>query len=143
MSMLSPAAAAAKWSRNTQAATKSMQDGVNAVTQSPTEKAAQAVDRQVQGVIRAQQEGRTQAALRAVSLDSWKQSMINKGIPRVAQGVQASVSKMEKFNAAFYPHLQTGLQMLESMPRGGLSENINRAVAMMNHNASFRKGTSY
>ena len=140
MAMPSPAVAAQNWSTGMQNATQKITQGVNAVTVAPTSLAAQAVDRMVAGIQRAAATGKIQAALQAVSLTDWKEAMLNKGVPRIAQGATAAKGKMQAFLTQFLPHIQAGLAQIDStMPRGELEQNINRAVAMMRHNASFRK----
>lgn len=139
MTTLSPQALAQKWARNIGAATESIKAGVNAVTVSPTEKAARAQDQYLLGVQRAVSDGKYAAGLRRVTLADWQQAMLNKGIPRVASGAMAAQPKMESFLSEFLPHVQAGQRMLESMPRGDIQQNIARAVAMIEHNAKFRR----
>lgn len=128
-----------KWQRNTSGSIQSYKDGINAVTQSPTEKAAAAVDRQVAGVQRAAAEGKTQRALLRVSLADWRKAAIDKGANRLASGVQAAVGKVESFLGEFLPYVEQGRDQLSSMPRGDVEQNIQRMVAMVRHNAAFRR----
>lgn len=130
---------AAKWRQRTAAATQAMEDGVNAVTEAPTHKAAAAVDRMVAGVQRAAAEGKIQAGLLRVDLASWKKSMREKGIPRIATGVAAAEGDFGAFMAEFMPHIEQGKQKLKSMPRGTIEQNIARMVETVRHNASFRR----
>jgi hypothetical protein len=135
----SPQAVADKWSRNLGGATKSIQDGVAEVTVAPTQRAAERVNAYLAGTQRAVSDGRFQAGLRRVSLEDWKQAMLIKGVPRVAAGANAAKDKMAGFMAEWLPHMDAGVRALESMPRGDLQSNIARAVAMMEHNARFRR----
>jgi len=139
MAKMSPSQIAEKWSRNLGASTASIQAGVDAVTVSPTEKAARAVDNYVSGVQRAVADGKYVAGLRRVSLSDWQQAMKGKGIARIASGAAAARPKMEAFLVEFLPHVEAGQRALESMPRGDLQTNIARAVRMMEHNATFRR----
>jgi hypothetical protein len=138
MAMVSPATAAANWSRSLAASTEKIKAGVNSVNESPTAKAARRADAYLAGIQRAVADGRWQDSLNAVSLESWKQDMLNKGLPRIASGATAAQAKMQNFLTQFLPHVQQGKAMLESMPRGGLEENIQRMTAMVRHNAQFR-----
>jgi hypothetical protein len=139
MAKISASQAAQKWNRNLAGSTQAIKDGVNAVTVSPTEKAARQADAYAQGVARAVADGSYQAGLRKVTLDDWKTAMTSKGIPRIASGAQAAVGKMEDFLTEFLPHVEAGQRMLESMPRGDIQQNIQRAVAMIEHNAKFKR----
>lgn len=137
MAMPTPQQFAKNWSRGMSGATDKLRAGINAVTESPTAKAALAVDRQVAGVVRAAADGRTQAALNAVTTEMWKTAMIEKGIPRIAQGAATAEPKVARFAAEFLPFLAAGVQQLP--PRGGLEENLQRANVMARHNAAFRR----
>lgn len=137
--MLSPAQIAANWASGMANSTEKMRNGINAVTEAPTAKAARAVDRMVAGVQRAAAEGKIQAGLEAVTLEDWKRAMLDKGLGRVASGAQGAKGSFQDFMNEFIPHLQAGQRELETMPRGDLEANIARANAMMRHNARFRR----
>jgi hypothetical protein len=134
-----PKQIASKWARNLQGAQGAIQEGVRSVTESPTEKAARRADAYVQGVQRAAADGKWQEALRSVSLEQWREAMLVKGVGRVGTGAQAAIPKVEAFLSEFLPHVEAGQRKLASMPRGDLSANIARAVAMIEHNAQFRR----
>lgn len=136
--MPSAATVAQNWQRGMANSSEKLKQGIQNVTQSPTAKAANRIDAMVAGVQRAAASGKTQAALNAVTLEDWKKAMLDKGVGRVAAGAAASVPKFQAFMQKFLPHLQSGLAQLDSMPRGDLEANINRANAMMRHNAQFR-----
>lgn len=127
-----------KYARNLAGSGDTVKEGVRNVTVSPTEKAAQAIDRYVQGVMRSAQDGTTAAALREVSLSEWQKDMIEKGIPRMMQAAPQAAIEHGKFMAAFMPHVEAGQRKLESMPRGDFSQNIQRMVANAEHNKSFK-----
>ncbi len=137
--MQSPTELARKWAKNLGSAGESIKAGVNAVTESPTAKAARQVDAYQQGVLRSVADGKYQAGLRRVTLEDWRKAMLEKGAPRVAAGASAAIPKMENFLGEFLPHLEQGQRLLESMPRGDISQNIARAVAMIEHNSKFRR----
>ena len=65
--------------------------------------------------------------------------MLEKGLSRVGTGASQAMPKFADFMSEFIPHLQAGVRALETMPRGDLSQNVARAVAMMQHNARFRR----
>jgi len=137
--MKSPQDVARKWARNLAASTDSIKSGVQNVTVSPTESAARRIDAQVEGVRRAAESGKTQRNLRRVTRDDWVQATLSKGLPRIPSGAQAAVPKMESFMSEWLPFEEQLKQKLASMPRGGLQENIARAVAAMEHNAAFSR----
>jgi hypothetical protein len=132
-----PATVAAKWARNLSAAGDSIRAGVAAVNVAPTQKAAARVDAYVQGVARAAQSGKFQRGLNRVSLQSWQDSMVNKGLPRVASGATAAKDKVTAFLQKWLPYQDQLKSKLASMPRGDLQTNIQRAITAMEHNAAF------
>ena len=138
MPAATPQQAAQNWANNLSAATARVKSGVQSVSTSPTQLAANAVDRQVAGVQAAAASGKTQRALQAVSLADWQNAMINKGIPRIASGAQAAIPKMTNFLNQFIPYVQAGVQQLSQMPRGDIEQNIARATFMMRYNAGFK-----
>lgn len=136
MPMITPDQAQAKWVRNTQAATQSVTDGVNAVTTAPGQKAAANKAGWLAGINAAADKWATKVA--AVSLGQWQQSMITDGIPRMQQGVQSKQANYGAFAAKFYPYVQAGAAQIAAMPKGGTEAGINRAVAMIRYNAAFK-----
>ena len=132
-----PRKVAEDWSRGMSGSTQKIKAGVQAVTESPTAKAADAVDRMVAGVIRAQQSGKTERALRAVSLDDWKRAFIEKGLQRIASGATTGKAKMAAFLQDWLPHVE---QVRASLPpRGDMQQNIARMVANVEGLANFKK----
>lgn len=139
MAKQSPQQIAQKWNRNLAGSTEAIKNGVAAVTVSPTEKAARQADAYAAGVAAAVASGKYQSALRKVTLDDWQKAMLTKGVSRIASGAQAAVGKVEDFLTEFLPHVEAGQRMLESMPRGDIQQNIQRAIAMIEHNAKFKR----
>ena len=65
--------------------------------------------------------------------------MLTKGLPRIASGAAQAEPKFQAFMSEFMPHIEQGLRQLQGMPRGDLNQNIQRMVAMVQHNARFRR----
>lgn len=133
---------AAKWQTNTARAVQSYKDGINAVTVSPMEAAANQAQAYVAGVQRAVDSGKYQAGLRRVSLTQWKQMATDKGATRLADGSKAAQPKMESFMNEWLPYVTRVAQTVKAMPKGGLENGINRAVAQIQGNAAFRRSGS-
>jgi len=136
--MLNATQIANNWSNGMSAAGEKVRAGIQAVTESPTAKAARRTDAMLAGLQRAIADGKVQRGLEAVSLEDWKQAALNKGVGRIAAGAAAAKPKMQEFFTQFIPHLEAGMRELENMPRGDVEQNIARATAMMRHNAKFR-----
>jgi len=129
-----------KWVNGLSQATDRLTKGVQAVQVSPGQKAAAQSAKWLQRVTASQDKWRTRVG--AVTLADWQQAMINVGIPRVAQGAQAKQHKMEAFMNQFLPYLSAGVARIDAMPSVTLEDNINRAVAMIRHNAGFKRGAA-
>jgi hypothetical protein len=139
----SPQVIAQRWANGMSGAGEKMRAGIQAVTVSPTSKAAARADAYLAGVQRAVASGKYRAALERVTLEDWRTAAINKGIPRVAAGATEAKGKFQSFMAEFIPFLENGLRQLDTMPRGDLETNINRAVTMMRYNATFKRSGNF
>lgn len=134
---LDPTAGTQKWKQNLSAAGPAMQAGIQAVTVSPTEQAAAAVDRQVAGVQAAAASGKTAARLRRVSLSQWQQAAISKGVPRLATGAAAGASKYQDFANRFYPVMQSASDQAKALPKGGIENALARIRVVLQAAKSF------
>lgn len=128
MAIPTPTEAAAKWSRNLKAAKPSIVAGVNAVTSSPMEKAAQKQDQYVAGVQAAAESGKWAAGLRSKTLGDWKQAVLGKGMQRLESGVTAAEPKMLQFQSEFLPFVAQVQQAVNSMPDNSESDRDNKML---------------
>ena len=135
-----PDQAQAKWVQRLSSSTQAITDGVNGVTVAPGQKAAAQRQKWLTNVTAAADKWARNTG--AVSLQTWQQYMTSVGIPRIAQGAQAKQAKYGAFAAQFFPHLEQGISKVNQMPSTTLEDNINRAVTMMRHNASFKRATT-
>lgn len=135
-----PQAATTKWVNNLSAATDRMTAGAQAVQTAPGQLAAAAADKWLARVTAAK--AKFAANVSAVSLQSWQNSYINIGIPRVAQGANAKQGKMLNFMNQWLPYLQTGVATIDKMPSVTLQDGIARATAMITYNSKFKRQVS-
>jgi hypothetical protein len=135
-----PAAATQKWVTNLSNSTQAMTRGVQAVTTSPGQAAAAAADKWLMKVT--QSKDKFARRVGSVSLSDWQNSMTQYGIGRVAQGAQAKQGKMLSFQQEFLPYLAQGVAQVDRLPKTTLEDGINRAVAMIRHNANFKRSGS-
>lgn len=127
------------WAERGAASAETVRAGVNAVTQNPAAKAAQAVDTWAANVQKAKQ--KFVDGLSRVTLQSWKASMTGKGLTNMAAGYAdpQTQAKFLAFMRAWLPYVRDGAAQVRAMPKGTLEQGIARAVAMIRHNAQFRK----
>jgi hypothetical protein len=137
MAKLDPAAAREKWANRTQQATQDMATGIMRVSQAPGQAAAAKRDKWRTGIQNSEQKWATNVA--RVGLAEWQRAAIEIGVPRVASGVQAKGGKYESFAAEFFPHLDAGVARIRGMDDTTLEGRIQRSVAMMRHNATFKR----
>lgn len=129
-----------RWQDRGAASGDTVKAGVNAVTESPMEKAAARKDAWLAGVQRAAQSGKYENNLRAVSLQDWKNAMLNKGIPNMQNGYTNGKAKFQRFMSEWLPYAQQISQAVKAMPKGTLQQGIDRATAAIKMAADFRRG---
>lgn len=134
--MITAQQATQKWLNSMGRASDAYKNGVMAVTESPTAKAAAASDRYISGVQRAVESGKFQNSLQRVTLQSWQQSASNKGAARLASGAAAAQDKFQQQMGKLLPFIQQGVNQLP--PRGDLAANINRMVQMATYMAGYQ-----
>ena len=137
---VSPQEAATKWKERLSAATGEIERGVAKVTVAPGMAAAAQMQKYLNGVTENAQKWRTNVS--KVSLAEWQESMKTIGIPRISQGAAAKVGKVEQFQAEFQPHLESVMKQVNAMPSTTQSQRIQRAIAMMEGNAKFKRSGS-
>lgn len=117
-----------------------MTAGAQAVTKAPGLAAAAAADKWLQRVTASKAKFATNVA--AVSLQSWQNSFINIGVPRVAQGAQAKQDKVTAFMDQFLPYLSRGVAQIDQMPSTTIEDGIARATAMIRYNSKFKRNAA-
>ncbi len=130
---------AEKWARRMSQSTQDIQNGVNRVTEAPTAKAAAKKQKMLQNLTAAVNSGKWEAGLNRVSLQDWKKSIIEKGLPRVQAGVTAAQPKVADFANKLLAY-QEGLQsQIESMPDLTLQDSISRMTAWITGMSKFQR----
>lgn len=120
-----------KWGNNLSNSSTYITSGVQRVQTAPGVSAAAAADRMLAGVTQAVTSGKWAANVSGVSLQQWQQSMIQKGIPRIQQGVaQAKTNKVAKITQLLQ-NVDAAVGAVQALPKGGLAQGIARATAFM------------
>ena len=139
MAKVTPEEYAEKWNRRIKAATEDMRKGVSRVTEAPTEKAAAKAEKMKAHLIEAIDSGKWAERLKSVSLEQWKDAMINKGIGRVAAGADAAKAKQVEFAKQLLSAVEAARAKLEGMPDLTIEDSINRVATYIREMSKFKK----
>ena len=139
MSKLTPQQAREKHARRLKGATEDIRRGVQRVNEAPGAKAAQKVEKMRANLLAALYSGKWEERVAAVPLNEWKEKMLNKGVGRIAQGVDDSSAKIEEFFGELFEHQDQGQSQLDNMPDLTLEDNINRMTQWVRHMAEFKR----
>lgn len=140
MARVTPEQAANKWRDRLSGAGAEIQAGVMAVTESPGAAAARSADLWLAKVTASKPKWVRRVS--AVTLQSWQESMVTKGLQRIQTGAQAAQPKVATFMAEFLPYVDQGVAKVKAMPKGSVEAGIARAGAMIRHNAAFVRKSS-
>jgi len=139
MSKLTPQEFREKQARRLKGAVEDIRAGVEKVTTAPTVQAAAKQDKMVQNLQAAVQSGKWASRLKKVSLEEWKAATANKGIPRIAAGIDGAAAKVEDFASQLLPYEDQVLAQLKNMPDLTLEDSISRATTWIRQMAKFQK----
>lgn len=117
-----------KYTRRITQATPDIQAGIKRVTQSPGAAAAAQQNLMLQKLTEAVTSGRWAKNVSAVSTADWQNAALNKGVPRIAAGVQAAQAKIQRMAGLLLNAVSQAQAAVEATPRGDLSTNIQRMV---------------
>jgi len=132
-----------KWGRRLNAAGPDITNGVKRVQTAPGQSAAAAQDLMLQRLTEAIQSGLWAKQVAAVSLQDWQSAMVNKAIPRIAQGVTQAQKTKSGVIEALLSAVDTAAAEARALPKGNIEASIARAAAFMRSmqaNAPRRKG---
>lgn len=120
-----------KWGRRLNAAGPDIQTGVQRVTTAPGQQAAQAAQLMLQNLTESVNNGTWAKQVSAVSLQDWQSAMINKALPRIAQGVTAAQKNKTGRITALLSAVDQAAQTANALPKGGIEQSIQRASTFM------------
>jgi len=136
---VTPEEFAEKHARRLKGSIQDIQTGIERVTEAPTAKAAAKQQKMLQNLQEAVQSGKWADGLKRVSLEEWKTKIIEKGLPRIAAGVDASFDKQVRFAQQLLAHEAELKAKIDQMPDLTLQDSINRATAWIQGMSKFRR----
>ena len=136
---VSPEEFADKHARNLKNSIEDIRRGIERVSEAPTAKAAAAQDKMLTRLEEAVRSGKWARGLQRVSLDEWKQKALEKGVNRIAAGIDAARDKQIEFARQLLEYENRLLSEIERMPDLTLEDSINRAVAWIRGMSRFSR----
>jgi hypothetical protein len=130
---LTPQQITDQWSNRMKASVTRIQTGIDNVTESPMQKAAQQQTKMLTNLTTAITSGRWANGLNSVTLADWKNVTKSKVASSLAAGVDNAKNKHLKFANYLVNTVNGGLNAISQMPRMTIDDNIARATAMMRY----------
>ncbi len=139
MPKLNPSEATEKHARRLKGATEDIRRGVSRVTTAPGELAAAKQEKFRQNLVESIDNGKWARRVKSVSLGEWQGLMTEKGIPRIAAGIDAASDKMEDFFGQLFQH-QEGLERkVAGMSDLTLEDSIARMTTWVRGMSDFQR----
>jgi len=135
---VTPAELTEKWQRRLKGSIEDMRAGVQRVTVAPGLAAAEKADKWQAAISESRTKEKWRRRVGGVTLEEWKKAMVEKGLSRIASGVDGATSKMTRFATQLIDHQNAGLVTLEKMPDLTLEDSINRMAAWTRHMANLK-----
>lgn len=120
-----------KQARRLKASIEDIKAGIDRVTEAPTAKAAAKQTKMIQNLTAAVNSGKWANSLKAVTLEQWKDKAKNKGVDRIAAGIDGAKDKVISFAEKLLAHEATLQNQVNGMPDLTLEDSIARATAWM------------
>lgn len=140
--MMTPQELAKKWAENLTRAKTSIRKGIEGVTVSPTQKAAQQVQKYRDGCVRAADDGAFVSGCNRVTLQEWKDKAINKGLSNLETGVRDGESKVVAFQTKFAPYAKQASERAAAVEGSGRSAAMEKMIAVWDVMEQFRQSNN-
>lgn len=139
MAKLTPQEAADKYGQRMKAAVADIRRGVERVTEAPGAKAAAKADKWHARLTAEETKQKYIRRVGAVSLSDWKAQTLNKGVGRIAAGVDAANAKMASFFGELFPYQESLKGQIDTMPDTTIEDSVNRAAFWIRGMAKFER----
>jgi hypothetical protein len=126
MARVSPSEYSEKWSRRLKGATEDIRRGISRVTEAPGQAAARAQDLMKAKLNASIDDGTWARTVGAVSVDDWKRAATEKGVNRIAQGVDSAVPGQTTMAAKLLENVDQAVAIVKRLPKGTIEDSINR-----------------
>jgi len=120
---------ATRWGAGLKGSVERIRSGVERVTESPGKAAAAKSDKWHTAISSTATKDKWARRIGEMSLEDWQRAMIQKGVNRIATGVDEAQPKMVVYGEKLIAHQNTLLGQLDSMPDLTLEDSIARATS--------------
>jgi len=120
---------AARWGAGLKGSVERIRSGVERVTVAPGKQAAAKADKWHASISSAQTKAKWARRIGEVPLEEWQRAMIQKGVNRIATGVDEAQPKMQVYGEKLIAHQNALLVQLDDMADLTLEDSIARATA--------------
>lgn len=139
MAKLTATEYAEKWGRRIKGSTEDIRRGVQRTAEAPGMAAARQVELMKQKLLASIEDGTWAKNVAAVTLQEWQEKMLDKGIPRLAQGVDAAQTSQVQMAEKLLADVDASVAIVNQTPRGDLETNINRMTTFAREMAKRKK----
>ena len=131
MARVTPQEYAEKWGRRLKGSTEDIRRGINRVSEAPGVAAARQQDLMLAKVTESISSGRWADRVAAVPLDEWKKKTTEKGVGRIASGVDAAAATQVGMATELLANVDAAVAAVNRTPRGTLEDNITRMTTFV------------
>jgi hypothetical protein len=142
MARVTAAEYAEKWGRRLKGATTDIARGIERVTVAPGQQAARAQETMRAKLNAAIDDGTWARQVAGVPLDEWKRAATQKGVQRLAAGVDAAQPNQAAMAERLLAAVDATRTEVNQTPRGDIEANINRMTTFARgmHKRKLRRG---
>lgn len=128
-----------KHARRLKASEPDIRAGIGRVSVAPGVEAAKKVDKLRSRLLARIDDGTWSDRVKAVPLEDWKMKAINKGIPRIATGIDGAKDKVTNFAKQLLPAVESAQTKVKAMPDLTLEDMITRSSTFIREMSKFKK----
>ncbi len=115
-----------KQARRLKASTEDIKKGIMRVKVAPGKAAAAAKERMKAAIIEAIDNGTWERKVAGVSLEEWQKAFIDKGVNRIAAGIDAAKDKTIASAEKLLANVDKAVAEVDKMPKGTIDDSIAR-----------------
>lgn len=117
---------ATRWGQGLKGSVERIRSGVGRVSESPGKAAAAKADKWHAAMSSMEVKDKWRRRLGAMTLEEWQTAMLDKGVNRIAAGVDTAQPKMAAYGEKLIAHQNRLLAELDGMPDVTLEDSISR-----------------